>query len=465
MKRFSLVALFALLGALVLGLGQVGLTQTAQGIVVVPPSSQISVTINVDQPDRTYLVGEQIRLFIQTTAPNVSQVYLNVVDIDAAGHCTLIYPNAFSPNPLVTVGTLVLPDRASYNFQVVPPAGTEYVQAFASLQPLNLQQIFNAPVNPGDPFPLLCTNPATFAQQVQAAAQGIIAVGQLATGFASFTVLGSVPLPPPPPPLNHAPIASFAVNTSTALVGQPVQFFSNSTDPDVGDFIVQQFWNFGDGGTALGQTASHSYFFPGTFQVTLTVTDNHGASGAATQFITVISIFPQPPPPPPTLQAGFYVDAVDSTHIRVAIQGSPLFSTDRAFQIHMETDGLFTSVEQQTFSGSSIVGQGIVPVPVSNSLDLNGTIRNGRIEYIIGFSFNASKIKFNLRLDTNGDGQLERQRSFVFLGAQLKNPPSNPFVITFTAGTLLPFTSINVCLVVIDVPGFQFLICSPFGSL
>jgi PKD repeat protein len=253
------------------------------------------------------------------------------------------------------------------------------------------------------------------------------------------------------------------MSTQTALVGQTVQFTSNSTDPDFGDFITQHFWNFGDGGTAFGQVVSHAYFFPGTFQVTLTVTDSRGASSTTAQFISVISILP--PPPPPTQQAGFYVDAVDNTHIRVSVQGSPTFTTDRAFRIQMEANGLFTSVEQQQFSGSSVVAQGIVPVPVSNTLDLNGTIRDGRIDYIIGFSQNTSKIKFTLRLDTNGDGQMERQRSFVFLGAQLKNPPSNPFVISFTAGTLLPFTSIQVCLVVIDVPGFQFIICSPYTSL
>jgi PKD repeat protein len=450
MKRLSI---FTVLLTLLLGLSQTGLTQTAQGIIVVPPSDQIQVTINVDRQNPIYAVGEQIRLFIQTTAPSASHVYLNVVDIDAAGRCTLIFPNAFSPNPLVPVGPFVLPDRTTYRFQVTPPAGTEFVQAFASLQPLDLRQIFNTPS--GDPFPALCTNPSQFAQQVQAAVQGIIAVGQFATAFTSFTVLATQP-PPPPPPTNRPPVAQFAVSTNTPLVGQTVQFTSTSFDPDAGDFITQYFWNFGDGFTATGPIAFHAYPAPGIFQATLTVFDSRGASSSASQSIFVTSVLP-PPPPPVFPQPGFYVTAVDSTHIRISVVGSPAWFTDRAFRIALSADGLFTRVEQQQISGNNVVSQGLVPVPVGNQLELTGTVRNGRIDYLIGFTSNTSKIKFDLRLDLDGDGTLERQRSFVFLGSQRINPPSNPFVVTFPART--------ICLVIIDVPGFQFIACGSFSTL
>lgn len=449
MKRFSLAV--ALL-ALVLGLGQAGLTQTQQGIIIVPPSDQVQVSISV--PKTVYQVGEEIQIFIQTTAPDVSQLYLNVVDIDAAGRCTLIFPNAFSPNPLVPVGPFVLPDRPGvYRFKVVPPTGTEFVQAFASLDPLDLRELFNTPSN--DPFPTLCNNPQDFAQQVEAAIQGIIAVGRIATAWTSFQVVGG----PPPPPVNNPPVAQFSAMPLNPLVGQTVTFTSSSFDPDPTDFIIQHLWNFGDGFTATGSTAFHAYSAPGIYQVTLTVTDNHGLSASTTQFITVTSGGPPLPG-----QAGFFIDAVDNTHIRISVQGQANWFTDRAFRIVLETDGLFTSVERQT---SGIVSpQGIIPSPVNEQhLELSGTVRNGRIDYIIGLSQNASKIKFDLRLDIDGDGQLERRKDFVFLGTQLKHPPSNPFVISFPAGQLIPFFEVQVCLVLIDVPGFQFIICFRFGSL
>jgi PKD repeat protein len=56
-------------------------------------------------------------------------------------------------------------------------------------------------------------------------------------------------------------------------------------------------WNWGDGSThGSGKTASHSYAAGGTYNVTLTVTDNGGQTNSTTQAVTVSS----PPDQPPT---------------------------------------------------------------------------------------------------------------------------------------------------------------------
>ena len=60
---------------------------------------------------------------------------------------------------------------------------------------------------------------------------------------------------------------------------------TGSSDPD--GSIASYAWSFGDGGTASGPTASHTYTATGTDTARLTVTDNKSATGSATATITV----------------------------------------------------------------------------------------------------------------------------------------------------------------------------------
>ena len=91
---------------------------------------------------------------------------------------------------------------------------------------------------------------------------------------------GSTENPGQPP--EQAPVASFTydcteLNCAFDAIG--------SYDPDGGD-IVSYAWDFGDGGTASGMTAGHT-FTAGTFIVTLTVTDDEGVTDESAQEITV----------------------------------------------------------------------------------------------------------------------------------------------------------------------------------
>jgi PKD repeat protein len=62
---------------------------------------------------------------------------------------------------------------------------------------------------------------------------------------------------------------------------------AGSLDPD--GSIVSYAWAFGNGVTATGPTASHTYNIPGTFTASLTVTDNKGGTNTKTVTITVTS--------------------------------------------------------------------------------------------------------------------------------------------------------------------------------
>ena len=87
-------------------------------------------------------------------------------------------------------------------------------------------------------------------------------------------------------PANQPPTASFTAtptNLSVAFDG------SGSSDPD--GSIASYSWDFGDGSAAgSGVTPQHTYAAPGTYQVTLTVTDNQGATGSVTKAVTVTSV-------------------------------------------------------------------------------------------------------------------------------------------------------------------------------
>ncbi len=100
-------------------------------------------------------------------------------------------------------------------------------------------------------------------------------LGNAVTGSSvSITIAGSTG--------NQPPSASF---TSTVNQLQLSVNASASADPD--GSIASYAWNFGDGGTASGVTAQHSYATAGSFTVKLTVTDNDGATATTASTVTV----------------------------------------------------------------------------------------------------------------------------------------------------------------------------------
>jgi PKD repeat protein len=81
---------------------------------------------------------------------------------------------------------------------------------------------------------------------------------------------------------NAAPTASFTVACSGLTCG-----FDGGRSADSDGTIVDYSWVFGDGTTGSGATAEHAYAEPGSYTVTLTVTDDDGTSATDSQLVTV----------------------------------------------------------------------------------------------------------------------------------------------------------------------------------
>ena len=91
--------------------------------------------------------------------------------------------------------------------------------------------------------------------------------------------------------VNDAPVAGFSFSCTDLDCG----FTDGSSDID--GTIAAWAWDFGDGATSPAQSPTHSYAaVDGTYTVTLTVTDNQGATDTTTQSVTVVNPFPPAAP-------------------------------------------------------------------------------------------------------------------------------------------------------------------------
>ncbi len=84
---------------------------------------------------------------------------------------------------------------------------------------------------------------------------------------------------------NEPPVAEAGPNRSV-VVGEIVQFDGTGSHDPEGSVLGYQ-WDFGDGATGAGALVTHAYGAAGSFVVTLTVTDDQGATATDTATVTV----------------------------------------------------------------------------------------------------------------------------------------------------------------------------------
>jgi PKD repeat protein len=95
-------------------------------------------------------------------------------------------------------------------------------------------------------------------------------------------------------PISGSPTSSFTFGPTPVQVNVPVNFDASASTPGTNASRIAAYsWNFGDGGSSpQGPLVQHSFTTGGTFNVSLTVTNDRGLSDTSTQSVSVTATDP-----------------------------------------------------------------------------------------------------------------------------------------------------------------------------
>lgn len=88
-------------------------------------------------------------------------------------------------------------------------------------------------------------------------------------------------------PVPGAPFADFSFTPPTVTVNQEMFFNASASVAAAGHTLVSYAWDWGDGTKGNGVIEDHDWIAPGSYFVTLTVTDEAGNKGSTTKTIRV----------------------------------------------------------------------------------------------------------------------------------------------------------------------------------
>ncbi len=177
-------------------------------------------------------------------------------------------------------------DQASITINVVPPAvpGTAAISAtnICSGDPVNINLAGSAgtidwQTAPGAAGPW--TNTGSTATTFNDNPTTSTCYRAEVTGCAGVVYSNVVCVTVDPPPLPNFAAPNVCAGTATA--------FTNTSGTGGGPAITGYAWDFGDGNTSTAQNPNHTYAGPGTYNVTLTITNATGCTANVTQAVTV----------------------------------------------------------------------------------------------------------------------------------------------------------------------------------
>ncbi|HED04052.1 MAG TPA: PKD domain-containing protein, partial [Candidatus Fraserbacteria bacterium] len=251
-----------------------------------------------------------------------------------------------------------------------------------------------------------------------------------------------------PAPTNQPPVARFTFSPANPQINQIVSF-NGSSSSDPGGSIVQYRWDFNSDGRvdATGVRAQARFTRVADFRVTLTVIDNSGRSGETTQTLRVRSAGVPPPAPSPTPssgQAGFFLFSQDRDKFHLIVRGDPSWTSPHTFKALITLNGDLSGNITVKTTGNATPQTTHYAVPTT----LTGKVGNGSIEYVIPIRNPGLRFTFDLQMDMSGNGKLQTGTEvpiFFVIGGRNHKVAKNPFFITRTNQSLLPFGSFLLC--------------------
>jgi uncharacterized protein DUF4384 len=103
------------------------------------PEAGSEVEAWVDRPERTYAVGQQLKVFVRPRQTS----YVTVLNVGTSGRVAVIFPNFHQRDMEVRAGqTVSIPaNRADWKIDIAGPPGIEVINVIASRKPLKLPEI------------------------------------------------------------------------------------------------------------------------------------------------------------------------------------------------------------------------------------------------------------------------------------------------------------------------------------
>lgn len=225
------------------------------------------------------------------------------------------------------------------------------------------------------------------------------------------------------------PVARFTYSPDRPVVGKTVIFTDYSTDED--GQVVGWLWDYGDGVTRVGKSASHSYNREGYYEVTLKVTDNDGLTDTTKK---TVKVFPFPDMRnitiPPLRPPKYPLEPYTIPEMYQVIRGNTLqVSHEKIIVVVIDT-----GVTPRMFNNTDLSDIKVLYHPeYSSGLDDNGhgTFTNAIVHYALE-QWSPESTQYSIKaLDVNGACLIETLLETMDMAKGL-----HPHIVTISAGAI-----------------------------